>query len=327
MKRLKRFTPYVINRHRDCLYDLVLKRFSERLKSVAIARPVQRRYVERVRRFVEEEDGLVAEPETLKKFVEEVESSFFRYAHAAPLLFAPINELFEKIFDYEYFRDLSHARDDKWGGVPLMREILSRVRYCPYCNAETVYAIERKEKPKEPIKSAFDHFFPKERYPFLALSLYNLIPACFRCNSQYKRNEFKRVLTMPHPYIDDVDDLARFVPLGIQDTWFSGEASESLQLAFRAKQTKDAQRISDYDNVFSISNVYTQLFKQEAADAVMKVKMFTPAYVSQLVGLFKDAGLGHVNVKRLLFGTSLNREDINKERLSKLVMDMKEAVS
>lgn len=327
MKKLKRFAPDIIKRHRECLLNLVVGRLDKELSVRSFVCPVQRHYLNRIQRFLIAEDGLVATPEVLKKLVNEVEDVYFRYEEDLPRLFEPVNELLAKVFDYEYFRDLTHVKNDKWGGVPLMREILSRVKYCPYCNAETVYAVERKESPNEPIKCAFDHFYPKGRYPFLALSLYNLIPSCYRCNSQYKRDQFRRILEMPHPYMDDIDDLARFVPLGIQETWFSGDESDALQLVLRSRRQKNERRISDYDNVFDVSNIYSQLFKREAVDALVKAKMFSPAYVSQLSEMFKGAGLEHVNIKRLLFGTTLKHDNIDKERLSKLVIDMKETVS
>ena len=36
------------------------------------------------------------------------------------------------------------------------------------------------------MRPQFDHWFPKKKYPLLAISFYNLIPCCTYCNSSVK---------------------------------------------------------------------------------------------------------------------------------------------
>lgn len=51
------------------------------------------------------------------------------------------------------------------------------VGVCPFCNriyTSTVY--------RGTVRASFDHFFPKSVYPYLAISLFNLIPICDVCN-------------------------------------------------------------------------------------------------------------------------------------------------
>jgi hypothetical protein len=57
------------------------------------------------------------------------------------------------------------------------------VGICPYCNEEDIGSIEEEGAEYRP---DLDHFYPKAKFPFLALSLGNLIPAGDRCNSRYK---------------------------------------------------------------------------------------------------------------------------------------------
>ena len=35
-------------------------------------------------------------------------------------------------------------------------------------------------------KEAYDHFLPKEQYPFISIHFFNLAPMCYKCNSLYK---------------------------------------------------------------------------------------------------------------------------------------------
>lgn len=62
---------------------------------------------------------------------------------------------------------------------------------CPYCNRNWVTAIPGKGKGKteygqkeDTLAFQIDHFFPKALYPYLAFSLFNLIPVCPYCNNQ-----------------------------------------------------------------------------------------------------------------------------------------------
>lgn len=51
----------------------------------------------------------------------------------------------------------------------------SNLRVCPYCSEEVI-------EPTDNTKKQIDHFLPKRKYPFFALSYYNLIPSCDTCN-------------------------------------------------------------------------------------------------------------------------------------------------
>lgn len=51
---------------------------------------------------------------------------------------------------------------------------------CPYCGEQTI-RVHRKPDGTV-IKPHLDHFLPKSKYPFLAMSFFNLIPSCVRCN-------------------------------------------------------------------------------------------------------------------------------------------------
>ena len=56
---------------------------------------------------------------------------------------------------------------------------------CYFCNIEFINKFKNIDGK---IKNGFtlDHYIDKGKYPFLALSLYNLIPSCYTCNSKVK---------------------------------------------------------------------------------------------------------------------------------------------
>lgn len=76
----------------------------------------------------------------------------------------------------------------------------SKARSCPYCNQSYAFTVISQRKKFRP---TLDHFFPQECYPHLALSLYNLVPACSICNSSLKgRINFYKIPHL-HPLFDD----------------------------------------------------------------------------------------------------------------------------
>lgn len=52
---------------------------------------------------------------------------------------------------------------------------------CPYCGKSYIEVEE--EQGYQDDKPPIDHYLPKSKYPFFALSCYNMIPCCTSCNS------------------------------------------------------------------------------------------------------------------------------------------------
>ena len=51
---------------------------------------------------------------------------------------------------------------------------------CPFCGLEDI----KSEKLR--VRDAYDHYLPKDIYPFNSINFKNLVPACHTCNSSYK---------------------------------------------------------------------------------------------------------------------------------------------
>lgn len=71
------------------------------------------------------------------------------------------------------------------------------VNVCPYCALENIQSYSGQNISVRP---DLDHFYPKTRFPFLSISLYNLIPAGPICNQKHKKNH--PMLGYMHPNID-----------------------------------------------------------------------------------------------------------------------------
>lgn len=98
---------------------------------------------------------------------------------------------FESAYSYEKF---SRARK-KWGAYHLVAAY--KPRMCPYCHGSHINYHGAGDGRMRP---ALDHFYPESKYPYLAISLYNLIPSCYQCNSSIKRSEDPYERSAPHPF-------------------------------------------------------------------------------------------------------------------------------
>nr|WP_294945708.1 hypothetical protein [uncultured Mucilaginibacter sp.] len=104
----------------------------------------------------------------------------------------------KSVFDYTYFfskHEPGYSAFDLCAAIGLMT--------CPYCNINFANTIHRAKAKKLILRPPLDHFLAYSRYPFVALSFYNLIPSCWICNSSFKTQQDTDVLTHLNPYIRD----------------------------------------------------------------------------------------------------------------------------
>ena len=95
-----------------------------------------------------------------------------------------------------------------YGGQP--KSLLSTVvktKTCPFCNRNYIFSYSRGKA-----RYMYDHFFPKSRYPYLAISPHNLIPICWHCN--VAKGSFDALNGNNHllmyPYEDEYGDTIYF---------------------------------------------------------------------------------------------------------------------
>lgn len=78
---------------------------------------------------------------------------------------------------------------------------------CPYCGRLPIDVAEVEGSVSKPY---IDHFLPKRKYPFLAMSYLNLIPACNTCNDNSNKGDYDPILypnydlrlVNPHEFYD-----------------------------------------------------------------------------------------------------------------------------
>jgi hypothetical protein len=83
------------------------------------------------------------------------------------------NNLYENVFNQQPFYINKHY--DKF--------FQSNKAICPFCGLVSL------QKNSLVHRESYDHYLPKEKYPFNAVNLKNLLPMCSKCNEFYKKSK------------------------------------------------------------------------------------------------------------------------------------------
>lgn len=213
-----------------------------------------------------------------------------------------------------------------WGSYKFINAL--NVRYCPYCNSETIFAIDvNKTRVKNgktglvPIVSSLDHFFPHAQYPFLGISLYNLVPCCTRCNSSIKEQQPLNFNDHASPYSEDLYSGLEFrASIDNLKNVIACDTPKDFQIKVVGTRYRESPRVvSLMRGIFCLEDVYNELFKSEAYQIVRKIRMFPKTRRRQLLS---EIGYSGVDVERAIWGVSTSKKDITKNRHAKLVIDL-----
>lgn len=131
-----------------------------------------------LRRFLEKHQDDIATGDVgkLRKLIS-ITERFARFGDNG-LYMALFMEESKRVFDYKYF---CGKKKTIWCAYQLCGE--AKTKICVYCNQNYAFTLTSEDGDFRP---TLDHFFPKSVFPFLALSLYNLVPSCYTCNSNLK---------------------------------------------------------------------------------------------------------------------------------------------
>lgn len=195
------------------------------------------------------------------------------------------------------------------------------IKSCPYCNMHyTLFAEEGKYLKDKITKFQFDHFFDKAEYPFLSMSLYNLIPSCAVCN------QGKSTSKLPlgfHPYTSNINNQYHFRILDPLEL-YSGAKKDKIEIEL-VPDASSAADLKVFDEMFHIQMLYRRHgdIAQEVFDKAYEDSYYLDA--SSFEHLSQEAS---DYMMRLTYGTYMDEKDIEKRPMSKFIQDLrKQAIS
>jgi hypothetical protein len=222
----------------------------------------------------------------------------------------------QKVFGYsDYFR--SKERKGKWFAKML------NIRSCPYCNSQYTLTLIGSTKSGTITQFQFDHFFSKTRYPFLSISMYNLIPSCPACNLS-KGNLDVRLKTHYHPYYNFISARSKFVlnyNLDLKNLTMAKVEKLKLSIGFESKYPSQKEFIERHDKQYNIGAIY-QMHDDIARDLLRKAIINNSSYkkdVLKIQGLFSS---DEKEYRRYLLGNYTEPNEILNRPLAKFYQDL-----
>lgn len=242
---------------------------------------------------------------------------------------------FEKIIkaDYIYLKSLVHFIDTNPKRTELNKSqkeyfftMYSRlkkplfikkldVKVCPYCNRNYIFNFTKSGNHEA--TAQLDHFFDKSSYPYLAVSVYNLVSSCSTCNQRKSAKQ----LDIFYPYTESFNEYAKF-EYTLQPITKTGTFFDKEQIKLDIKPIKDSKRVEEHIEVFNLRNLYNE-HKDIVSELLVKAEIYNESYIDELFNryegiLFKN----REDLMRLITCGYITDEEINKRPLSKLIKDI-----
>jgi len=244
------------------------------------------------------EDIVFIEPEKINDLIEDLEEK------------NPNKNNLKKLFKY----------DGKF--QPLIANFFEKnlnPRTCYYCNIDFINVYDE-EKNKN--KFTLDHFIDKGRYPYLALSIFNLIPCCFVCNSKKIKgsiefyNNLKLKNTNPYLKSFKFDEKVKFkLFLHKNCKNLNIKSKDDIDIPLKERYSNEYEK---YIEVFKLNERY-QAHKDIVFEMIKNVELYPESRLKELQDL---TGIPYQQIKQDIFNLIDDEVDLSKEPLSKLTKDI-----
>ena len=231
----------------------------------------------------------------------------------------------KQLYDYVFCYDSWTRKNGKRNLYQLVA--MMEVNVCPYCNRQFITTVpdgERRVRPQ------LDHFRNKADYPYLALSINNLIPCCNVCNLlKHDRDE-----DLLYPYDEEMGDDYVFRAKNHKDDIISlltgtKEAKYKFDLVLeRQESCKDeslSKRADASIRTLALRDLY-QAHKDYVADLFYQRYVFTDDLLDDIKKQFPDLFGSREDVKRMLFLMDSSPEKWGQRPLAKLTHDIEKQI-
>ncbi len=191
------------------------------------------------------------------------------------------------------------------------------VKVCPYCNRLFTTTVSKSGKTVRP---QLDHYRDKSDYPFLALSIMNLVPSCGVCNL-IKSNKKDEVL---YPYEEEMGDNCTFHVKPKNDyTALTGAKrfnKTEIKLKFVGNGTKE-ERVKNSVNIFKLEDLYNS-HTDIVSDLLLNRYICTDKMIDDILQNFPKLFQSRQEVKEILLMGKLDKERLGERPLGKLIHDI-----
>lgn len=235
---------------------------------------------------------------------------------------------------YEDFRGLKQD----WCGAKLVKLLNTPV--CPYCNRNFIDTYKKNDGYYKS-NGQLDHFYPKEKYPYLSISLFNLIPSCPTCN-HIKLNQDEDFI---YPYDDsngefgkdavfrtdfytseDIERIENGEIIETRDrfdiTYMLGNSDNfKIKLKIEDEKSEKGKKIRKSINVFELDTVYN-FHKDYIKEIIKKSIVYNESRIDELYTHYSEIFKNREEVVQMIVSNYIADEDLGKRPLGKLTKDI-----
>lgn len=193
---------------------------------------------------------------------------------------------------------------------------------CPYCNRVFIKNVNADDGKQ--VKGQLDHFYDKDKYPYLAILKYNLIPSCPFCNgSTGKHTKNAEDEGLISPFMLEDADAMRF------STEITGDGFTDMDTCANAislKMNYYEPKMENNARVFHLEELY-KTHTNYAAEIYFRHRMMgSEAYKEFAMRMTGDSGSGMSSDdwNRMIHGFTNKSEDLSQKPISKFCKDLLE---
>ena len=254
---------------------------------------------------------LTGTPPKLKSFIDSLHSDYIKIA--SKKVYKPYMTK-GKRRKQTFAKGLLHAmgyenyRESKL--VELSRML--NIKVCPYCNHNFTLYIDILGKTNMKGLFQFDHFYDKSDYPYLSMSLYNLIPSCSYCNHQKRTTQLD---IRYNPYFKAISEEFHFKVVDSFQLRSGKKGADKIDI--KIERNVSRQGIDELQEDLHLEEQYGR-----HKDIVQEIydKAYSETYYRNMLTCISD-----VEREKLLnqwLGIPLDKNDIDKRPLTKFCQDV-----
>jgi len=192
------------------------------------------------------------------------------------------------------------------------------LKCCPYCNEN--YVVNRERKNGIIYATAqLDHFYPRDKFPIFAVSLYNLVPCCSSCNHI---KQTKEIEISPHNHSLEFSHLKiSYIPMSVD--WISNPEEIEIQFKYDMSDKEFEKGMERNLDVMGIKSSY-MAHTDYMQEILKKAQIYGKETRGNLLKDFPDLFSSDEELIRTIFGNYIETKDLLKRPLSKMTQDLLE---
>jgi len=217
------------------------------------------------------------------------------------------NKSIKFLFDYTNLRKTY---------ISLFFENNLNISTCYYCNIDYInsYNVEKKKKNK----FTLDHYYDKSTYPYLSLSLYNLVPSCYACNSKLKGIVEFTNLSPSFQKFDFKNKVKFKLFLTENCVDLNIKSLKNIDIELKENYSNDYNGEKGYIETFKLNERY-KAHKDIVFEMIKKAELYPESRLKELQDL---TGIPYQQIKKDIFNLIDDDMDLSQKPFSKLIKDI-----